>query len=102
MTALETVFRTEWSKLVAVLVRDFGDIQLAEDCAQEAFMEAASRWESGIGVPERPGAWLTTTARRKALDRVRRSANYEQKLAELEARAKLGPCLLYTSPSPRD
>lgn len=91
MTALETVFRTEWSKLVAVLVRDFGDIQLAEDCAQEAFMEAASRWESGVGVPERPGAWLTTTARRKALDRVRRSANYEQKLAELEARAKLGP-----------
>jgi len=88
---LEEVFRTEWSKLVAILVRDFGDLQLAEDCAQEAFVEASQRWGHDVGVPDRPGAWLTTTARRKALDRVRRSSNYKDKVAELEARAKLGP-----------
>lgn len=84
------VFRTEWPKLVAVLVRDFGDLGLAEDCAQEAFVEASIRWPED-GLPDRPGAWLTTTARRKALDRVRRTASYKTKLAELEARAKRGP-----------
>lgn len=87
---LDTVFRTEWSRVVAVLVRDFGDIELAEDCAQEAFVEAAGRWDTE-GLPDRPGAWLTTTARRKALDRVRRSSTYAEKLAELEVKAKRGP-----------
>jgi len=91
MKQLNEVFRTEWSRLVAVLVRDFGDLELAEDCAQEAFMSASERWGVDVAVPDRPGAWLTTTARRKALDRVRRSSNYERKLAEIEARAKLGP-----------
>jgi len=87
--SLDTVFRTEWPRVVALLVRDFGDVGLAEDCTQEAFLEAASRWAPD-SIPERPGAWLTTTARRKALDRMRRSANYESKLAELEVKAKRG------------
>ena len=87
---IDTVFRTEWPRVVAVLVRDFGDLQLAEDCAQDAFVEAATRWESGE-IPDRPGAWLTTTARRKAIDRVRRSATYATKLAEIETKAKRGP-----------
>ncbi len=85
------VFRTEWPRLVAVLVRDFGDVELAEDCAQEAFIQASERWGRDIEIPDRPGAWLTTTARRKALDRVRRSASYKTKLEELEVRAKRGP-----------
>lgn len=81
------VFRTEWSRVVGALVRNFGDLDLAEDCAQEAFLEASKRWASE-GTPDRPGAWLTTTARRKALDRIRRTSSYQGKLAELEARAK--------------
>lgn len=81
------VFRTEWSRVVGALVRNFGDLDLAEDCAQEAFLEASKRWATE-GTPERPGAWLTTTARRKALDRIRRSSSYKTKLSELEAKAK--------------
>jgi len=76
---------------VATLVRDFGDVELAEDCAQDAFVQASERWGSDIEIPDRPGAWLTTTARRKALDRVRRSSSYKTKLEELEVRAKRGP-----------
>ncbi len=77
--------------MVAVLVRDFGDLELAEDCAQEAFLEASQRWGTSIDIPDKPGAWLTTTARRKALDRVRRQASYKTKLEELETRARRGP-----------
>lgn len=87
---IDEVFRTEWSKLVATLMRDFGDLELAEDCAQDAFVRASEQWGRD-GLPERPGAWLTTTARRKALDRVRRSSSYKSKLQELETRAKRGP-----------
>ncbi len=76
---------------MAVLVRDFGDLELAEDCAQDAFIKASERWGRREPIPDRPGAWLTTTARRKALDVVRRSSSYEKKLAELEVRAKRGP-----------
>ena len=85
------LFRTEWPKLVAILVRDFGDVELAEDCAQEAFIQASERWGVDMEVPDRPGAWLTTTARRKALDRVRRSSSYKTKLEQIEAQAKRGP-----------
>ena len=89
--SIDEVFRTEWSRVVAVLVRDFGDLELAEDCAQDAFMNASERWGSGEAVPDRPGAWLTTTARRKAIDVIRRSSSYDKKLVELEVRAKRGP-----------
>ena len=91
VSRIEGIFRTEWPRVVAVLVRDFGDLELAEDCAQEAFVKASERWGICDPVPDRPGAWLTTTARRKALDVVRRSASYNTKLAELEVRAKRGP-----------
>lgn len=91
MDVLDEVFRTEWPRLVAVLVRDFGDLGLAEDCAQDAFVQANQKWGSGEDAPHNPGAWLTTTARRKALDVIRRSASYKEKLAELEVKAKRGP-----------
>ncbi len=81
------VFRTEWPRVVAVLVRDFGDLDLAEECAQDAFVEASQRWDTD-GVPDQPTAWLITTARRKGIDRIRRNATYATKLSELEARAK--------------
>lgn len=65
------IFRTEWFGLVATLVRDIGDLGMAEDSAQDAFIEATVKWPTH-GSPDRPGAWLLTTARRKAIDRVRR------------------------------
>lgn len=83
----EEVFRTEWTRLVATLVRDLRDLELAEDAAQEAFVEAAARWPDD-GTPERPGAWLLTTARRRAIDRIRRSENHAKKLAIVEASAR--------------
>ncbi len=89
--SIDEVFRAEWSRLVAVLVRDFGDLELAEDCAQDAFAQANQKWGSSVGVPDKPAAWLTTTARRKALDTLRRSSTYKDKLAEIEVRARRGP-----------
>ena len=86
-TTIEQVFRAEWPRLVAALVRDLRDLELAEDCASEAFIAAADRWEVD-GVPDRPGAWLLTTARRRAIDRIRRADRYADKLALLEATAR--------------
>ena len=71
MTPLERAFREERAQVVATLARRLGDLQLAEDAVSEAFAAAAVAWPSA-GVPDRPGAWLTTTAWRKALDVVRR------------------------------
>ncbi len=84
---LSEVFRTEWPRIVAVILKNFGDLQLAEDCAQEAFIAAGVAWPNS-GVPDSPGAWLLTTARRKAIDHLRRSNNYAQKLPLLEAQAR--------------
>ena len=84
---IEQVFRTEWPRLVAALVRDLRDLELAEDCASEAFLTATDRWEVD-GVPDRPGAWLLTTARRRGIDRIRRADRYGDKLALLEATAR--------------
>ncbi|GGS65831.1 RNA polymerase sigma factor [Nonomuraea spiralis] len=70
-SGLEAVFRAEWGTVVATLIRLTGDWDLAEECAQDAFAAALERWPRD-GVPERPGAWLTTTARNRAFDRLRR------------------------------
>jgi RNA polymerase sigma-70 factor, ECF subfamily len=72
VTPLERAFREERAQVVATVARRLGDLQLAEDAVSEAFAAAAATWPSG-GVPDRPGAWLTTTAWRKALDAVRRN-----------------------------
>jgi RNA polymerase sigma-70 factor (ECF subfamily) len=81
------VFRNEWPRLVATLLRDLGDLALAEDAAQDAFVEAATRWAVD-GVPERPGAWLLTTGRRKAIDQIRRMRRFEDRLPALAAERK--------------
>ena len=65
--------REEWARLVAGLARRFGDVGLAEDAAAEAYVAAVERWPRD-GVPPNPGAWLTTTATRKAIDRLRRES----------------------------
>ncbi len=69
---LERAYREEWTTVVATVTRQVGgDVGLAEDAAQDAFAAAAAQWPTQ-GVPARPGAWLTVTARRRAIDRVRR------------------------------
>lgn len=79
---VESVFREEHGRLLAALVHRFGDLDLAEEVASEALEAALVHWPVD-GVPERPGAWLLTTARRRALDRVRRERVYATRLAEL-------------------
>ncbi|MGI8809776.1 MAG: RNA polymerase sigma factor [Acidimicrobiales bacterium] len=80
--AVATAFREEWGRVVASLIRVTGDWDLAEDSAQEAFALALARWPRD-GVPRNPGAWLTTAARNRAVDRVRRAATGAAKLQEV-------------------
>jgi RNA polymerase sigma-70 factor, ECF subfamily len=80
--AVADAFREEWGRVVATLIRMTRDWDLAEECAQDAFALALERWTRD-GVPRRPGAWLTTTARNRALDRFRRGATEAAKLQEL-------------------
>ncbi|HEY7137845.1 MAG TPA: RNA polymerase sigma factor [Acidimicrobiia bacterium] len=77
-------FRDEWGRVVATLIRVTGDWDLAEECAQDAFAMALERWPRD-GVPRTPGAWLTTTARNRAIDRLRRAATGAAKLQEVAA-----------------
>jgi len=80
---LERVFRDEWGRVVASLVSVFGDIELAEDAAQEAFATAAERWPRD-GDPPNPTGWLITTARNRAVDRIRRERTLAMKTEQLE------------------
>ncbi|WP_246169270.1 RNA polymerase sigma factor [Actinotalea subterranea] len=80
-SALARAFADEWGRVVATLVRVTGDWALAEDAAQDAFASAALRWERD-GVPDRPGAWLTTTARNAAIDRMRRDASQQRRIRD--------------------
>jgi RNA polymerase sigma-70 factor, ECF subfamily len=75
--------RDEWARVVAALTRRFGDLDIAEDAAAEAFATAVERWPSN-GVPPNPGAWLTTTANRKAIDRIRREGKRDDKHKEAQ------------------
>jgi len=77
------VFRRESGRAVASLSRALGDIDLAEEAVQEAFTVALERWPA-TGVPDNPGAWITTTARNRAIDRLRRERRYADKVAVLE------------------
>ncbi|RKS79484.1 RNA polymerase sigma-70 factor (ECF subfamily) [Actinomadura pelletieri DSM 43383] len=79
--AVAAAFRNEWGRVVATLIRMTGDWDLAEECAQEAFTRALERWPDD-GVPDRPGAWLTTAARNHALNRIRRGRTEHAKLRE--------------------
>jgi RNA polymerase sigma-70 factor (ECF subfamily) len=82
--AITRVYHEEWARVVASLTRRFGDLDIAEDAAAEAFAAAVERWPSD-GVPPNPGAWLTTTANRKAIDRLRR----ENKRVDKQAQAQM-------------
>ena len=78
--AVETVYRADWGRIVATLIRLIGDFDLAEECAQEAFAAAVNQWKAS-GVPDAPRAWIIQTARHKAIDRIRRQGRYAEKLA---------------------
>ncbi len=80
---VEQVFREERGRLLATLVKRFGDLDLAEEVTSDAIEAALRHWPVG-GVPDRPGAWLLTTARRKAVDRLRRDQVYAARLALLQ------------------
>ena len=82
--AVAQAFRDEWGQVVATLIRVTGNWDLAEECAQDAFALAMQRWPRD-GIPNRPGAWLTTTARNRAIDRLRRDAVGAAKLREVAA-----------------
>ncbi|MEV5739143.1 RNA polymerase sigma factor [Microbispora rosea] len=80
--AVDRAFREEWGQVVATLIRWTGDWDLAEECAQDAFALALRTWRRD-GVPRRPGAWLTTAARNRAVDLLRREATGAAKLREV-------------------
>jgi RNA polymerase sigma-70 factor (ECF subfamily) len=77
---IEDVFREEWPRVVASLARRFGELDLAEEAAGEAFLAAVTGWREQL--PPNPGGWLMTTATRKAIDRLRRESQREAKQAE--------------------
>ncbi|MFB9905592.1 RNA polymerase sigma factor [Allokutzneria oryzae] len=86
MASVEAVFREEHGRLLAALVRRFGDLDLAEEVTSEAIEAALAHWPVD-GVPPKPGAWLMTTARRKAVDRLRRDQVLAARLAVLQVEA---------------
>jgi RNA polymerase sigma-70 factor (ECF subfamily) len=81
--AITQALHEEWARVVAALTRRFGDLDVAEEAAAEAFATAVDRWP-GDGVPPNPGAWLTTTANHKAIDRIRRENKRDDKHKEAQ------------------
>lgn len=80
---VERIFREEHGRVLATLISQFGDFDLAEDALQDALINALKSWERE-GIPQNPGAWLTAVAKRRAIDRVRRSVTLERTLVTLD------------------
>jgi RNA polymerase sigma-70 factor (ECF subfamily) len=89
--AVDAVYRADWGRIVATLIRLIGDFDVAEEAAQEAFAIAIDQWPAA-GVPEFPRAWIIQTARHKAIDRIRRRARFEDK-RDAYAAAELSPAV---------
>ena len=87
ISEIERVFREEYGRAVAVLVRQFGDIDVAEEAVQDAFTVAVQRWPSD-GLPPSPAGWIITAARNRAIDRFRREASREERHAQARAAAR--------------
>ncbi|HYY63815.1 MAG TPA: RNA polymerase sigma factor [Gaiellaceae bacterium] len=88
MKTVETVFREEWGRVLATLIGVLGDFELAEDALQDAVATAVERWPRD-GMPDNPGAWLTATARNRAIDRIRREQTLARKTELLQRLAEL-------------
>lgn len=82
--AVDSLYRSDWGRIVATLIRLFGDFEVAEEAAQEAFTAAVDQWRDS-GVPEFPRAWIVQTARHKVIDRLRRRTRFEEKLESYAA-----------------
>jgi RNA polymerase sigma-70 factor (ECF subfamily) len=82
--AITQAHHEEWARVVAALARRFGDLDIAEEATAGAFVSAVERWPLD-GVPPNPGAWLTTTAKRKAIDRIRRENRRDDKQMEAQS-----------------
>src|SRR5687768_6242394 len=78
-TAIDAVYRSDWGRIVATLIRQVGDFDVAEEAAQEAFAAAVDQWPAS-GVPNSPRAWIIQIARNKAIDRIRRKTLFEEKV----------------------
>jgi RNA polymerase sigma-70 factor (ECF subfamily) len=85
-SAVDAVYRADWGRIVATLIRLVGDFDIAEEAAQEAFTAAVEQWRTS-GVPDFPRAWIIRAARNKAIDRIRRQSRLEEKLVSYEASA---------------
>jgi RNA polymerase sigma-70 factor (ECF subfamily) len=88
VTSVDRVFRDEWSRAVAILISVLGDFEVAEDAVQDAFTAALERWPRE-GEPRNPGAWIVTTAKNKAIDRLRRDRTLARKTELLLRLAEL-------------
>ena len=77
--AVQSVYSSDWGRIVATLIRSFGDFDLAEEAAQEAFAAAVDQWRAN-GIPDSPPAWIIQTARHKAIDRLRRQTRFQEKV----------------------
>jgi RNA polymerase sigma-70 factor (ECF subfamily) len=82
--AVQAVYSSDWGRIVATLIRSFGDFDLAEEAAQEAFAAAVDQWRDS-GVPDSPPAWIIQTARHKAIDRLRRQTSFQEKIESYAA-----------------
>lgn len=82
--AVQAVYSSDWGRIVATLIRTFGDFDLAEEAAQEAFAAAVDQWPNS-GVPDSPPAWIIQTARHKAIDRLRRQTRFQEKVESYAA-----------------
>jgi RNA polymerase sigma-70 factor, ECF subfamily len=78
-TTIDAVYRSDWGRIVATLIRHFGDFDVAEEAAQEAFAAALDAWRAD-GIPDSPAGWIVQTARHKAIDRIRRRTQFEEKI----------------------
>ena len=87
--AVDAVYQSDWGRIVATLIRQFGDFDVAEESAQEAFAAAVDQWRTE-GVPEIPRAWIIQTAKHKAIDRLRRQNRFQEKI---ESFAELSPSI---------
>src|SRR6185503_20134884 len=77
--AVQAVYSSDWGRIVATLIRSFGDFDIAEEAAQEAFAAAVDQWPE-TGIPDSPPAWIIQTARHKAIDRIRRQNRFQEKV----------------------
>jgi len=101
--AVQAVYSSDWGRIVATLIRSFGDFDVAEEAAQEAFAAAIDQWRDS-GVPDSPPAWIIQTARHKAIDRIRRQTRFKEKVESyaLELNSTIAEPEYFTDEIPDD